>query len=156
MRVGRRETRAALLGERDWAGRTRPSAQWLRLTGLFMRLGARRRGGFDTERASNLHDESRIHDGALRLTLIADHVRGPALDERLVRAVGSGLTVRVVRSDVAGLDNHDHDARMEVPARGAMRLEGERLHLDVRRNLGLALNPILVHPDAVGERRPVA
>src|SRR6202521_3040478 len=113
MRVGRRETRAALLGERDWAGRTRPSAQWLRLTGLFMRLGARRRGGFDTERASNLHDESRIHDGALRLALIADHVRGPALDERLVRTVCSGLAVRIVGSDVAGLRSEEHTSELQ-------------------------------------------
>src|ERR1700736_6752398 len=109
MRVGRRETGAALLGERDWAGRTRPSARWLRLTGVSRRLGARRRGGFDTERASNLHDESRLHDGALRLALIAAHVRGSALDERLVRTVRSGLAVRIVGRDVAGLDNDDHD-----------------------------------------------
>src|ERR1700682_290150 len=118
---------------RAWAGRPRPSKLRLRLTRVSVLLVALGRSGFGTERASNLHDESRIHHGTLRRALIADHVRGRALDKRLVRAVRSGVAVRVVRGDVAGLDHHDYDARVEVPARGPVRLERDRLHLNVRR-----------------------
>src|SRR5450756_3239758 len=72
----------------DWAGRTRPRELWLR---------ARRRGGFDPDRTSGRHDESRIHDSFVRGALIADHEGlSPTLDERLVRAIRCGLAARVV------------------------------------------------------------
>src|SRR5450759_209264 len=126
---------------RGWAGGTRPSELWLRAGG---------RRDFDPERASGRDDESRIHDCFVRGALIADHQGfSPTLDERLVGAVRCDLATRVVCGDLAGLDDHNHDARMEVPARAALRLEDDRLDQDIRRILGLELDPILVHLDAV-------
>src|SRR5438270_11361350 len=90
-------------------GEPRPRALWLRLTSVSVRLGACRRGSFDTERASSRHNQSRIYGGVRRRTLVADHEgRGPTFDERLVRAVRCSRAVRVVGRDGAGLDNHDH------------------------------------------------
>src|SRR2546430_16704557 len=57
--------------------------------------------------------------------------------------------------DVAGLDDYDHKARVEMPAREAVRRIRDRLHLDVRRVLGLELDPIVVYLDAVGEACPL-
>lgn len=54
---------------------------------------------------------------------------------------------------MAGLDDHDHDARVKVPARVAVRLEGDRLHqevggiLSIYAELNLATNPL----DGIGQ-----
>src|SRR6266516_2980656 len=134
--------------EPDWAGRTRPREQPLR---------ARGEVGLDPERGSRRRNESRVHDRVRCVALVADHEGGgPALDERLVRAVCSRLTVRVVGGYLAGLDDHNHDAWVEMPTGAAVRLEGDRLHQHIRRILGLELDPILVHVNAVCERGAVA
>src|SRR2546430_2152183 len=90
-------------------GKARPGELWLR--------GARRRIGLDPERASCRRDKSRIHDCILRGALIAGHEGcSPALDERLVGAIGLCVAVRVMGRDVARLHNYDPKARGERPA----------------------------------------
>jgi len=77
------------------------------------------------------------------------NVAPPLVAPPLTLSAEFTLVAPPAAGDLAGLDDYDHNARVEMPARGALRQERDGLHHDVCRILGLELDPILVDVHAV-------